>query len=298
MTKFNMQVMREICNMKEKQFKKYAKYNKDTKSFFKDNDSKILGVAHLDSVCKPTHFTPVVLPHRELIFSPTLDDRLGAFLLLDHLPKMGIKFDVLLTTDEEIGRSTADLFETSKKYNWMFQFDRAGNDLVMYDYETPELEKMMKKMGWKVGQGMFSDISELEHLGCKGFNFGVCYDDYHSYNAYADLTALKQVIKRFKTFYDKVAGIHFPHTASTSGYPRSWHRPSDHGYPYDDYEYGSWKYKADEDDDKHDIWTYTCMECQKYVRMDLNTANRLQVEAADEDLCIPCYNRYYANVYN
>ena len=296
MVKFDITKLKEICSLKEKQFRRFGKYDKVGRYIYKDNGTKILGVAHLDSVATYTHCEHLKLPHRELIFSPTLDDRLGAFLLLDHLPKLGIKFDILLTTDEEIGRSTADNFETTKKYNWIFQFDRAGNDVVMYDYETPELKKTLTKLGWKVGSGSFTDISSLEHLGCKGFNFGVCYDNYHSYDAYASLSDLYKNVDKFKTFYNKFKDAHLPHTQT-----KYYNFPSKYtkGYPEDDYvddPYDSWittnKYK-------HDIWNYTCSACLKPTSCDLDNPHHIDAyDAAEEGLCVPCYHKYIQDVYD
>ncbi len=55
---------------------------------------------------------------------------------------MGINVDVLLTTGEEMGQSSAAYFDPGeKKYNWMFQFDRGGTDVVTYDYGDKSLYK-------------------------------------------------------------------------------------------------------------------------------------------------------------
>ena len=45
-----------------------------------------------------------------MVHSGALDDRLGAYIILDLLPKLGINVDVLLTVGEEQGRSTANFF--------------------------------------------------------------------------------------------------------------------------------------------------------------------------------------------
>ncbi|MCP6726064.1 hypothetical protein NL526_28810, partial [Klebsiella pneumoniae] len=68
------------------------------------------------------------------------DDRLGLYYIMEILPSLGINVDVLLTTDEEIGQSSASEFKKAegKQYNWMFMFDRHGyGNVVMYQYETP-----------------------------------------------------------------------------------------------------------------------------------------------------------------
>jgi hypothetical protein len=61
-----------------------------------DRGCKILGVAHLDTVLSAT-------PHLEnsLVMTPTLDDRLGVWVLLHLLPSLGFNdYDILLTDNE------------------------------------------------------------------------------------------------------------------------------------------------------------------------------------------------------
>ena len=294
MVKFDLKACEAICRMKEKQFKSYATYDKKGRYFFKDNDSKILAVAHLDSVQNFSHFQTLKLPHKELIFCPTLDDRLGAFLLLNHLPKLGLKYDILLTTDEEIARTTADNFDTDKQYHWMFQFDRSGKDVVMYDYETVELKFALTKLDFKVGKGSFSDISNLDFLGCKGFNFGVSYQDYHSKDAYADITELQQTILKFQHFYHKFKDVYLPHIETRPKYTENWRyydRLSDEYY--NDYTYNptSHTYK------KHDIWTFACSGCGNHTEVDLDECSNLSLEAAEENYCLKCYQNYIADIF-
>jgi len=106
------------------------------KFYFMDNEADILAVAHLDTVQQTVKFS--MDKKNGLIHSPQLDDRLGAYIILEHLLR-DMNYDVLLTIDEEKGRSTARSFNNGKKYNWMFSFDRRGTDAVMYQYESPEM---------------------------------------------------------------------------------------------------------------------------------------------------------------
>jgi hypothetical protein len=196
------------------------------RSYFKDNGADILAVAHLDSVEGPEHFKVVHLSHRSLLFSPVLDDRLGVYLITDLLPKLGVECDVLLTEGEEVGKSTAEHFETEKKYNWMFQFDRGGYDVVLYQYENDEICTSLIQCGFEIGFGAFSDISYLGHLGCRGINFGVCYNDYHSLDAWADLTRLSSQLERFIFYYTLNKERHFLYDEGTDGYSTNSHRYS------------------------------------------------------------------------
>jgi len=164
-----------------------------------DNGASILGVAHLDSVMfsKPKLDTNKKSPS---IQCPQLDDRLGAWVLLHVLPSLGVKCDVLLTDSEECGRSTARHFEPPKDYNWIFSFDRAGRDVVMYDYESDETLDLLSGHGLSVGWGSFSDICFLEHMGVTGFNFGVGYHLQHTAKCYANLRHTLEMAGKFATF--------------------------------------------------------------------------------------------------
>lgn len=175
--------------------------------WYQDNGSDILAIAHLDSVqddgtCIITDTTAGLLA-----CSGALDDRLGVYVILDLLPALGVTCDWLLTTDEEIGQSTADEFVPNKKYKWMFQFDRGGTDVVMYQYETEYLAKLVEDCGAHVGQGSFSDICLLDHLGVAGFNWGVGYQEYHSARSHAWLDDTFRMVARFVKFYKANASV-------------------------------------------------------------------------------------------
>lgn len=205
---FNAEVLADICTRQD--FRPYAKYvelepgwdGQDRFYYYQDNGSDILAVAHLDHVQDDGTCSVMQTASGLLAASGALDDRLGAYVILELLPTLGIECDVLLTTDEEIGQSTAEHFDTDKQYNWIIQFDRAGTDVVMYDYETTELAKMVEQSGARVGQGSFSDICMLEHLGCKAFNWGVGYQDYHSARSHAWLDDTFRSVARFVKFYN------------------------------------------------------------------------------------------------
>lgn len=149
---------------------------------FQDNGAAVLAVAHLDFVlwARPVYSGSCVT-------CPQLDDRLGAWAILSILPSLGVKVDVLLTTGEECGRSTARHFQQSHGYNWMLEMDRRGTDAVMYDFENGKRRRLLRKYGFQVGQGSYSDICSLSDLGVAGYNFGVGYYAEHTYHCKADL---------------------------------------------------------------------------------------------------------------
>jgi hypothetical protein len=162
--------------------------------FYRDNGAKVLGVAHLDSVMfrKPRF-------QGDFVQCPQLDDRLGVWILLDALPKMNIPMDVLLTTGEESCRSTAQFFMPDKTYNWVVEFDRAGSDVVFYQYEdfAPYWHD------WDIGIGSYSDICVMEHLGVLCANVGIGYHQQHTKKCWADLRETNRQIRQFARFYEK-----------------------------------------------------------------------------------------------
>lgn len=176
--------------------------------------AQILFVGHLDvvdAVERMQHFEFANIPGTPLLFNAWLDDRLGVYLGADFLPSLGVKCDVLLTENEEHCASTARDFETDKAYNWMFMFDRGGEDVVMYEYHTEELAKLLREVGYTVSRGTYSCIRELEHLGISGFNFGTGYYDNHGKMGYANLAHTIGSVNRFVKFYNKHAGERFPY---------------------------------------------------------------------------------------
>jgi hypothetical protein len=188
---------------------------------FKDNGARILGVAHLDCV-QPTKARP---PRRNASYvkGPQLDDRLGVWLMLDALPRLGVRFDLLLTDEEERCRSTAAHFDPPREYNWIFSFDRRGTDFVMYDYETPENAQLMMNCGMKLGQGTISDISFLDHLGVAGYNIGCGYHLEHTKDCYVCLYDTMRQVEKFKVFYERHKDTRLPWTPPPT---KTWWFPS------------------------------------------------------------------------
>jgi hypothetical protein len=179
---------------------------------YKDNGADVLAVAHLDSVEEKQRFFYITDDARlgDIVCSPALDDRLGVYVILELLPKLGIKTDILLTVGEEHGNSTGRSFvvPTGKRYNWMFQFDRTGTDVVMYQYETEQRRKLLASVNAVIGRGSFSDIVSLGKLGCAGFNWGVGYHDYHGPRAWASLHELIIQVTRFMRFHERYQDVH------------------------------------------------------------------------------------------
>ncbi len=157
-----------------------------------------------------------------VIRSGALDDRLGAYVILGLLPRLGINTDVLLTVGEECAESTARYFDPSKQYDWVIEFDRAGTDVVMYQYEDEPSRRAVEAAGARMDWGSYSDIAYLEHLGVKAFNWGVGYDgNYHSVNGYAYLNDTFAMVAKYLRFHKQNAGTVMAHDPVPASQPYS-----------------------------------------------------------------------------
>lgn len=221
MPNLSFKELRKICSTGPNAIgKKYGLTYYPTKDggyWYKDNGANVLAVAHLDSVKPFTHFDIARLRPETLIFAPNLDDRLGAHILLDYLPKIKtVKYDILLTLNEENGASTAADFvpPKGKKYDWMFMFDRIGTGCTVYNYRGTDWELALDDASFSIHKGSYSCIVDLEHLGCKGVNFGIGYHDNHSDFAVAYKSEVLHQIRHFLQFYDINSGFNYEHKKS------------------------------------------------------------------------------------
>lgn len=180
---------------------------------FLDRGASVLAVAHLDTVVSPRNRRARFYESKDglVVNSGALDDRLGAYVILEMLPKLGIVTDVLLTVGEESGRSTAAHFEAPRQYDHIIEFDRGGMDVVLYQYHDDETVDRVERSGAVVGLGAFSDTAFLEHLGCKGINWGVGYHDYHSTRGYAYLDDTFDMVNLYRRFHAQNEGVFLEH---------------------------------------------------------------------------------------
>ncbi len=273
--KVNVPTLREVCVSPEEWFKRFGVFVPSTNGgyIYRRNGGKILAVAHLDIATNPkldrTIFNAYerwVTPTEEqlkadpdrkpymvhVVENDNLDDRLGAWIILYVLPKLigSNKFDFLLTTNEEVGRTTANDFmrdwndwttEDRPDYNWIVQFDRRGEDVVLYGYDdwaNGAWHSALAKY-FTVGSGSFSCISAMEGMGVKGFNVGIGYHGEHSPGHFAVLEQTTRQLRRFKEFFKANQETKFAHTAR----PRTYFYYSNgvcHTYYDDDYYSGSY----------------------------------------------------------
>jgi hypothetical protein len=201
---------------------------------------RVLAVAHRDTVVKSdkhrqyvSHWENCKNPDdrlNDVLISSCFDDRIGIFTILHMLPKLGVDVDILFTTDEEIGASSAEYFSAEiareltgykgegSPYSHIVEFDRRGEDVVAYSYEDKsaswkELEKEMKEIGMVIGQGSFTDICYLTHLETKAINVGMGTIDEHAKKSYLEIRPYLSNLLRYAKLYHRIKGseLSFPH---------------------------------------------------------------------------------------
>lgn len=167
-------------------------------------DSKVLAVGHCDYV---KFHSPRITVNRKKVYAGQLDDRLGVWLITCILPQLilpSCPFDILLTDNEERGNSSAAFFKPprGKKYNWVFEFDRRGTDVALYDYACDDLEKLIEHYGLKTTTGSFTDICMLD-LNCAAMNVGTGYYNEHTDSCHANfLDTFRNVYKFLALYHD------------------------------------------------------------------------------------------------
>ena len=138
-----------------------------------------------------------------LVYSPYLDDRLGIYAIFERLPDLGIDVDILITDGEEVGNSSAKDFSQNcyKNYNWIVEFDRKGEDVVLYDYKNMQTEESLIEAGFIIGDGTRSDISHMQSFGVVCFNVGIGFHHEHYSDCWADMAMFERQLGRFEDFY-------------------------------------------------------------------------------------------------
>jgi hypothetical protein len=173
-----------------------------------DNSGSILFVGHLDTVLwgKPEW------GERSVESCPQLDDRLGVAMILERIPDIVTEpYDVLLCDLEEQCDSTARYFDLGGRYRWVVEFDRAGSDAVLYQYTGGELQRSLVDCGIDVSRGSYSDIAELDRLGCECVNFGCGYHGQHTANCYASYAEIESQLAKFANWYAFYGNESFPY---------------------------------------------------------------------------------------
>lgn len=199
--------------------------------FIDKGNSNVLFVAHLDTVLEPKVKYKTLSGNK--IYAQGLDDRLGCCVAY-HLSRM-LNVDLLLCDNEEKGISSAQ-YHVLKDYNWIAEFDRAGDDVVTYDIDSDDfLDKL--KYHFKIGWGSYSDICLLDTTACC-LNIGVGYELSHSRDSYADLNICNTMIESFIGFYNLYKHVRFTADYTYSTYRRSYNLDDAYMCEVCDIEYG------------------------------------------------------------
>lgn len=203
-------------------FTEYVVGDKDQRRVFIDRGADILFVAHIDTVQPPkykrTKRTKAKKAKR--LYVQGLDDRLGCLIACELSEQLGV--DLLLTDNEECCRTTAQ-WHSCKQYNWIAEFDRAGDDVVTYGLDNPGFLNALGRH-FKVGFGSYSDICDMETKACC-VNIGIGYELAHSQDSYVVVKTMQEQINRFLTFYAENKDITYIQQAELSdqNWCQGWH---------------------------------------------------------------------------
>lgn len=180
--------------------------DKERRRIFIDRGADVLFVAHIDTVQKPKFIRVRKTKSKKIkrVYAWGLDDRLGCMVASDLSKELGA--DLLICDLEERMGSTG-MYHNLKDYNWIVEFDRAGNDVVTYGLDSLEFYMALEDY-WNVGFGSFTDLCMLNTSACC-MNVGIGYEFAHSKDSYVNMKVLDAQIAQFREFYDKYKGVKF-----------------------------------------------------------------------------------------
>lgn len=257
--------------------------NPDWYIFF-DHGSDILFVGHLDIAGRDSDRKPFAYYEgkdgQHYVFNRNLDDRLGVYMGHYVLPtQFGIQCDVLLTTNEESGGSTAQDFMNDwlrkpegerKHYKWVIEFDRRGKEPVLYQYKTQPWHDAIAEFT-TIAVGTLSDISYMDQLGCCCVNWNTGYYDEHTARHFAVLEDTMDALENFAAFHAKYKDTHFPYTYQRVVQINAWDRWGDYREA-DDYAY---------------VRTATPIVCDLCLK-DCYTRHRIEGTAGNKSYLLVC----------
>ena len=201
--------------------------------WYVNNNASILVVCHLDHVFPRLGHLPYrltgTIASGLTVHCPSLDDRLGAWIMLRMLPLYGIQADLLFCDNEETGRTTAEQFccdHPDYAPNWIVELDRMGTDYVTYQYNNVAAEDALVLAGLYPGWGSYSDISDMDSIGQFAFNLGIGYYNNHTLTCHADLDTTLAQLDKLRAFYDANRSIAYPN----NGYDYHYSDGTQRGY--------------------------------------------------------------------
>lgn len=212
--------LKELCTASVPELREMGEFHKteaDGSGFtLCRRGGKVLGVAHTDVSQSVQSYRQDLVITTSAFEHGWLDDRLGVHALLYNLPKLGIKIDVMLTENEEMGSSTGgcqQAIDVASEYNWIFSMDRKGDDCAMYGYNSDQGKwaEALTTHGWKLDDGNYSCIADMKRAGVKGANFGVGYQKAHTKACVADIQVYERQCERVAIFVREFEAHRFVH---------------------------------------------------------------------------------------
>lgn len=190
-------------------------------------------VCHADTVLHGGHEGHEYRYSKGRAYSIALDDRLGIACMVNAIRQKTFLGDcaMLICDEEEIGRSSAAIFDMDIFPNFLVELDRRGTDVVSYEYDSVLLQSLLHSVDFQTGSGSFSDICYLESLGVVGFNVGIGYHEEHSHQCYADLVDTFSQLQKLQKFVERFGDIRLEHEI---------YKPYDRPYWQEDTEYLDW----------------------------------------------------------
>ncbi len=194
-------------------------------------------VAHTDVVHVRPPATICHDPAKHVVWSPTglgADDRAGVYAIATILAH-GLRPHVLFPDEEERGAAgaTEAAHALYPSVHCVIELDRKGsNDAVTYQCDHPSWNKYLRRRGWELDFGTFTDIVQLMPAwGVCGVNLSVGYYNQHSTSEYLRLDQLERTIKRVEAMLRKPPRRPFVYREERSVWDRS-----DNGFdPLDNY---------------------------------------------------------------
>lgn len=244
----------QCCSKKKSWFTRFGDSipNGEGHLIFQDNGARVLAVGHLDAVL---YSSPRIRGNR--IYCPQLDDRLGVATIL-NLPAF-VQVDILLTDNEERGRSTACFFDAPRQYNWIVEFDRQGTGCVTYQYDDPAWVNAIKANAL-YEYGSYSDIVDLGHLKASGVNWGVGYHNQHTQNCFVDVREHDLMVRQFLDFYRANHKKSFPHVDRAPMANYTWTKKEYHYKAEQYYRAGFCEYCGHPKQDDRELLCAQCLE--------------------------------------
>ena len=222
--------------MRKYLIQKYGKENviEDQSYLLAKGSIPIALVAHLDTVFKTPASEVFYDTRKNVLWSPQglgADDRAGVFSIIQII-KSGLRPNIILTTDEEIGGIGASVLAAQGEcpfgeLKYLIQLDRRGtDDCVFYDCDNADFVKYVESFGFVEAWGSFSDISILApEWKVAAVNLSVGYRDEHSMGEVLFVSDMFKTINRVKNMLSEdMANVpSFKYIPSV--YSFSWKRP-------------------------------------------------------------------------